>query len=305
MSTPPPASDRLDPKRAGMSAIAAYLLWGFIPIFYKFLDFADAAEIVLHRVIWSAPFLFVLLYLARRSRATFAVLADRKTLLVLLFTALVIGANWWVFIYAINTDRVLEVSLGYFINPLMNVAVGMLVASERFNRLRALAIGLAALGVINQIFAVGELPILALFLALSFTVYGYVRKTIQIDARIGLFWETVVIGLPSLIVVTVIEMTSSNGHFTDGPYEMIMLILAGPVTVIPLLFFLMGARGLTFATIGILQFIAPSIQFGVGLAYGEPFSLAHLFTFILIWLGLAVFVFELLNFERQRQRAPA
>ncbi len=305
MSVSPSSSDRLDPARAGAAALAGYFIWGLSPVFYKGLAFAGAAEIVLHRAFWSAPFLLVLLALAQRTRSTFDVLADRRTLGVLAFTSLLIAANWWVFIYAVNTDRVLEVSLGYFINPLMNVAVGVWVASERFNRWRAIAVGLAGLGVLNQIVTVGELPWLALFLASSFTVYGYVRKTIRVDARIGLFWETLIIGAPSILVLIVIGITTGDSHFTDGPYEMIMLILSGPITVIPLLFFLMGMRGLTFATIGILQFIAPSLQFAVGLAYGEPFSAAHLITFALIWSGLAVFIFELLHFERRHQRLPA
>jgi len=304
-ASPPEHTDRLDPARAGAAALSGYFIWGLSPLFYKGLAFANATEIVLHRAIWSAPVLLFLLYLARRIGPALAVLADRKTLAVLLFTSLLIGANWWLFIYAVNTDRVLEVSLGYFINPLMNVAVGVFIAHERFGRLRALAVGLAALGVANQILTVGQIPYMALFLAGSFTIYGYVRKIIQIDARIGLFWETVVIALPSIVVLTVWEMNTGGGHFLAGPYEMTMLILTGPMTVAPLLLFLLGARGLPFATIGILQFIAPTLQFIVGLVYGEPFSIAYLITFILIWLGLAVFVFELLHFERQRQRAPA
>ena len=296
------SNDRLDPARAGVAALAGYFVWGLSPLFYKALAFASATEIVLHRAIWSAPVLLALLWVAKRTGPALAVLADRKTLGVLLFTSVLIGANWWLFIYAVNTDRVLEVSLGYFINPLMNVAVGVFIAHERFGYLRAVAVSLAALGVVNQIITVGEAPWLALFLAGSFTVYGYVRKTIEIDARIGLFWETVMIALPSIVMLSLWEVQTGAGHFTDGLFEAVMLIATGPMTVAPLLLFLLGARGLPFATIGILQFLAPTLQFGVGLLYGEPFTLAHLVTFLLIWSGLAVFVFELLHFDRQRKR---
>lgn len=302
-STPPSPADRLDPARAGAAALSGYVIWGLSPLFYKLLGFASASEIVLHRAVWSAPVLLALLWLAKRTGPAFAVLKDRKALIVLLLTSLLIGANWWTFIFAVNSGRVLEVSLGYFINPLMNVAVGVFIASERFGRGRAIAVGLAALGVLNQILTVGTLPWLALFLAASFTLYGYVRKTIAVDARIGLFWETVIIAIPSIAVLAFVELNTDQGHFFKGPLEAALLIATGPMTVAPLLLFLLGARGVTFATLGVLQFIAPTLQFIVGLAYGEPFSLAYLVTFLLIWSGLAVFVVDLLHFERQRRRA--
>ena len=296
---PPPDHSRLDPTRAGLAALAGYGVWGLSPIFYKFLDFAGATEIALHRAVWSVPTLLAILILAGRLAPAMRVFADRRALLVLPFTAALIAANWWTFIYAVGAERVLEVSLGYFISPLMNVAVGVCIAGERFGRWRAVAVGLAALGVLNQIVTVGELPLVALFLAASFTVYGYVRKTIQVDGRIGLFWESAIIAVPSLVALTFLE-AGAQGRFFDGPYE----ALTGPMTVAPLLLFILGARGLTFATLGVLQFLAPTLQFTVGLAWGEPFGLAHFLTFALIWSGLAVFVGDLLSFERKTRRAP-
>lgn len=284
-----------------MAALAGYAVWGLSPIFYKLLAFASAAEIVLHRAIWSVPALLILLWMARRMGPALAVLKDRRTLLLLTFTAVVIGSNWWLFIYAVNSGRVLEVSLGYFINPLMNVAVGVFIAHERFGRWRAVAVGLAALGVINQVVTVGELPIIALVLAGTFTVYGYVRKTIAIDGRIGLFWETAILAVPSFIALMFIEI-GSGGQFFTGPQAAILLILTGPMTVAPLLLFVLGARGVSFATLGLLQFLAPTLQFIVGLAYGEVFTMGHLITFVLIWSGLAVFALDLLNSRRKAQR---
>lgn len=302
MSTPPPESTRLDPVRAGATALSGYLIWGLSPLFYKLLSFASASEIVLHRAVWSVPALALLLVLGKRMTAAMRLLADRRAMAILLVTAILIAANWWAFIFAVNTGRVLEVSLGYFINPLMNVAVGVFVARERFGKLRALAVGLAALGVANQILVVGSVPVMALFLAASFTAYGYLRKTISTDGRVGLFWETAIIALPSIVALSFLE-TSPAGHFTDGPWQALGLVMTGPMTVAPLLLFIIGARGLHFATLGILQFIAPTLQFAIGLATGEPFTPLYLITFLFIWAGLAVFVIDLLNFARKQRRA--
>lgn len=291
----------MEPFRAGMTALAGYAVWGLSPIFYKLLAFASAAEIVLHRAVWSVPALLIILWMARRVGPAMAVLKDPRALLLLGFTALVIGSNWWLFIFAVNDGRVLEVSLGYFINPLMNVAVGVFIAHERFGRWRAVAVGLAALGVANQIITVGELPLIALVLAGTFTVYGYVRKTIAVDGRIGLFWETAILAVPSFIALMFVE-TGPGGHFFSGPQAALLLILTGPMTVAPLLLFILGARGVSFATLGLLQFLAPTLQFIVALAYGETFTLGHLVTFALIWSGLAVFALDLLNSRRKAQR---
>jgi chloramphenicol-sensitive protein RarD len=300
MSEPAP-SQRLDPARAGAAAVSGYVVWGLSPLFYQLLAFADPAEIVLQRAVWSAPVLLAILLWARRWPATIQVLADRRTLGVLVLTSLLIAANWWTFIYAVNSAQVLSVSLGYFINPLMNVAVGVLVLGERFGRWRLLAVGLAALGVINQILTVGEVPVLALFLAATFCAYGYVRKIIAIDGRVGLFWETVIVGAPSLVVLGFLE-AGGHGHFFDGPGPAFLLILTGPMTVAPLLLFILGARGLPLAVIGALQFIAPTLQFAIAVMGGEPFTPAHAVTFALIWSGLAVFVADLLWFEHKRRR---
>jgi chloramphenicol-sensitive protein RarD len=297
----PEPSGRLDPARASMAALSAYAIWGLSPVFYKLLAFASAAEIVLHRAVWSAPALLIILWMARRVGPAMAVLKDRRALMMLGFTALVIGSNWWLFIFAVNDGRVLEVSLGYFINPLMNVAVGVFIAHEQFGRWRAVAVGLAALGVANQIITVGELPLIALVMAGTFTVYGYVRKTIAVDARIGLFWETAILAVPSFVVLMFIE-TAPGGNFFSGPQAALLLILTGPMTVAPLLLFVLGARGISFATLGLLQFLAPTLQFIVALAYGETFTLGHLITFALIWSGLAVFALDLLNSRRKAQR---
>jgi chloramphenicol-sensitive protein RarD len=294
-------AQRLGPGRAAAALLSGYVIWGLSPLFYKLLAFASPAEIVLHRAIWSVPLLAILLVSARRWSAAVSVLADTRMLALLAVTAVLIGANWWTFIFAVNSGQVLEISLGYYINPLMNVALGVFIASERFGRLRAVAVGLAALGVVNQIVTVGELPIIALFLAVSFTGYGYLRKTMAVDGRIGLFWETAIIALPSLAILGFVEF-GGGGHFREGWSQAALLVLSGAMTVGPLLLFLTGARGLSFAVIGAAQFIAPTLQFCVGLVYGEVFTPAHAITFALIWAGLAVFVADLLLFERKKRQ---
>lgn len=304
MSGPAGDPGRLDPARAGAAALSGYVIWGLAPLFYKLLAFAGPVEIVLHRAVWSVPCLFALLWLARKTSAALNVLADRRAAGLLALTAVLIAGNWWLFIFAVNTGRVLEVSLGYFINPLMNVAVGVFVARERFGRLRALAVGLAALGVANQILAVGAFPWIGLLLAGSFTAYGYIRKTIAVDGRIGLFWETALMAPPSLAAIVFLQ-GGGGGHFLDGPGAAVLLMLTGPMTVAPLLLFIIGARGVHFATLGVLQFVAPSLQFAIGLATGEAFTPAYALTFVLIWTGLAVFVFDLYAHERRRRRDAA
>jgi len=282
------------PARAAATAIASYTIWGLSPIFYKLLGFAGAAEIVLHRAVWAVPTLAIVIWLARSWPTVRAVFSQPKTLGLLVLSSILIAGNWWLFIYAVNTDRVLEVSLGYYINPLVNVAVGIFVFRESFGKWRAAAVTLATIGVINQIMTVGSLPLIALALAGSFTIYAYIRKTIAVDGRVGLFVETLIIFLPSLIALGFIE-ANGNGHFLDGWRPAILLMLAGPMTVAPLLFFIIGARRLHFATVGLLQFIAPTLQFGVAVAYGEPFTAAHALTFAFIWAGLACFAVSMLR----------
>ncbi|WP_420430564.1 EamA family transporter RarD [Hyphobacterium sp.] len=289
------------PARAGLAAIACYTIWGLSPIFYKLLGFAAASEIVLHRAVWSVPTLALVIWVARSWGQVVSVMTRPRTLGLLLLSSVLIAGNWWLFIFAVNTDRVLEVSLGYYINPLMNVAVGILVFRESFGRWRAAAVTLATIGVINQILTVGTLPLIALALAGSFTIYAYIRKTIAVHGRVGLFVETLILFLPSLIALSFIEV-SASGHFLDGPWQAVLLILSGPMTVAPLLLFIIGARGLHFATVGLLQFIAPTLQFAVAVAYGEPFSAAHAVTFGFIWAGLACFAVSMI---RRRKAAPA
>lgn len=286
-------------RNATMAGLSAYLLWGVSPLFFQLLDFATAAEIVMHRVLWAVPFLAGVLWMSGRLKTVFDVFKDRRALYTLIGTAALISVNWWAFIYAVNNGQVLQASLGYYINPLMSVAVGVVVLREPLGPWRIAAIVFATLGVINLIIAGGTIPWLSLFLAVSFTAYGYLRKTVAVDGRVGLFWETVFIfpfGLAGLIWLH----SQGAGHAFDGVSEAVLLMLGGAVTVVPLLLYIIGARGLRLSTMGVMQFTAPTIQFAIGVWRGEPFTTAHAVTFALIWLGVATFTWSQLRREKAR-----
>ena len=212
-------------------------------------------------------------------------------------TAFLISINWLVFVYAVNTDRILHASLGYYINPLMSVAVGVVVLREPLGPWRIAAIALATLGVLNLIISVGEVPWISLVLAFSFTGYGYLRKVAAVDGRIGLFWETAFV-LPFALITLVWLQIHGEGHFLQSPAEAGLLILAGVITIVPLLLYIIGARGLRLSTMGLLQFTAPTLQFTIGLLRGEPFTTAYMVTFGLIWAGVACFAWSQLRRDR-------
>lgn len=292
-----PQSDIRPAMAAGLSA---YLLWGLSPLFFQLVDFASALEIVMHRVIWAVPLLAGVLLVASKQREMFAVFRNRKALYTLILTAALISCNWWGFIYAVTNEQVLQASLGYYINPLMSVAVGVVVLREPLGSWRIAAIALATLGVLTLIIAGGTVPWLSLFLASSFTAYGYLRKTVEVDGRIGLFWETVFI-LPFAVIGLVWLHTQGGGHFFLGWREALLLFLGGGVTIVPLLFYIIGARGLRLSTMGVMQFTAPTLQFIIGVIGGEPFTTVHMITFGLIWSGVAAFTWS----QVRRQLRPA
>jgi len=291
-----------DIRPALAAGLSSYLIWGVAPLFFQALDFANPVEIVMHRIIWAVPILALVLAVSGKMRQALAVLADRRTILTLVGTAALISVNWWIFIFAVNSGHVLQASLGYYINPLMSVAVGVIVLREPLGPFRIAAIVLAALGVANQIIAVGQVPWISLALATSFTAYGYLRKVAAVDGRIGLFWETS-FNLPIAIVGLTILQLNGLGHFQESPAQALMLMAAGLVTVVPLLLYAIGVRGLHLSTMGLLQFIAPSMQFAIGVMGGETFTASHLVTFAFIWAGVGMFAYSTLR--RQKKRAVA
>jgi chloramphenicol-sensitive protein RarD len=294
-----PAGERLD--QAGLAAsVAAYFIWGFFPAYFKILAPAGPLEIVAHRALWALPTMVIALVLAKRLPDAIAQLSRPRALGALAVTALIIAGNWLLFIYAVQTGRVLEASLGYFINPLVSVALGMALLGERLSRLGWIALGLATAGVVNEIIVVGQPPVIALGLALSFAAYGYLRKVAKVDAAPGLLAETAMLAPFALAGVLWFE-GSGAGRAVANPGVGLLLLLTGPLTALPLFLFAVGTRRLPLFVVGVLQFIGPSLQFLIGLAYGEQFTAADAVTFALVWAGLLVFTRDL--FARA-QRGP-
>ncbi|MGV6820042.1 MAG: EamA family transporter RarD [Parvularcula sp.] len=272
-----------------LSATLAYTIWGFFPIYFILLRGVGADEVLAHRIIWAVPFGALIIWARRQWPDVRKGLGDRSMLTALAASACIIAANWLIYIYAVQHQRTMEASLGYYINPLIYVAVGMVFLGERLRRAQAIAVVLATIGVLILTVYGGQFPLISLVLACSFTAYGYIRKRANIGGMPGLFIETLLLAPFALGYGIYLTMSRDTAFETGGPGMVGLLVLAGPVTVTPLLFFAIAARRLTLATLGFLQFIGPSIQFLVALADGEPFSHARQICFALIWLAAAIF----------------
>lgn len=280
-------------------AAAAYILWGLTPIFFKALHAVPAIEIVVQRMFWSLPFIALLVAATGRLGQARAVFKDRRALFTLAASALLLSANWFVYIWSVNSGQILQASLAYYINPLVSVGLGVVFLSERLSRWQIVAVALAALGVLNQAVAVGVFPWAALFMATSFGAYGLIRKTVAADSRTGLLVETIWLAPIAVASITWLELTGSGHLFSGGAAATWLLVATGPVTVLPLLLFAMGARRLKLSTMGLLQYFAPTLQFICAVAYGEAFTVAHGITFGLIWLGLAIFTIDGVRRDRR------
>lgn len=281
--------------------LAAFLFWGLSPIYFRAVSAVDPFELLAHRVVWSALFLAPLVLLGGGLRPIRRALAEPRTLLALAASTLLISLNWLIFIFAIFTDRLLEVSLGYYLNPLVNVLLGLAFLGERLGRLRWAGVALGALGVLNLALHQEGLPWISLGLALCFGFYGLIRKRTPLGARDGLFLETLMMLPLAGAFLLWLQATGGSAFLAGGDPRLDLLLLAsGLVTALPLLWFTAAARRLQLATIGVMQYLAPSIQFLLAvLAYGEAFTPAHAATFACIWLGVALFTAGSLR-ERRR-----
>ncbi|WP_232328625.1 EamA family transporter RarD [Sphingomonas horti] len=289
-----------DPARKGvLFGLAAYLSWGFLPIYFKHLHGALPTEVVAQRVLWSVLLLAALIAVSHRWQHLRAAIASRRALGILAVSALLIGANWLIYIWAISADHVLETSLGYFLNPLVNVVMGVVLLKERLTRAQGLAVALAGTGV--AVLALGASSGLWISLALAgtFATYGLLRKIAPVESLEGLAIETILL---APLAALYLAWLASRGELAFGadPHLTWLLTLSGVMTATPLLLFAAAARRLRYSTLGLLQYIAPTIQFLLAvLAYGEPLTTAHIVCFALIWTGLAVFAADGLR------RAPA
>lgn len=287
-----PPSTQAEGRSAYAAGIGCYLLWGFLPLYFHLLANLGVTswEMIAHRSLWSVLWAGGLVLLAKQGGQVGAVLRQPKTLGVLALSTLAIFSNWTIYVFAVNAGHVIEASLGYYINPLMNMAAGALLFRERMSNEGKIAIGFAVVGVAIQTLALGHLPIVSLGLAFTFCVYAILRKQVKADAQTGLFIECAYLALPGLAYVWFLQSTG-QGHFGGGFNVTALLALAGPATVVPLALFAWSARRLPLSAVGFLQFIAPTIQFLLGVAFGEAFTPLRALSFLFIWLGVATFAY--------------
>ena len=287
-----------DARDGVIAALAAYLMWGFLPVYFVLVRDVDPTEVLANRIIWAVPFGALILSFRNQWAEVGRALTHRTVLAWLSLSAVFIGMNWFVYIWAIQDGRILETSLGYYINPLTNMLVGFWLFGERLRRYQSVAVVLATIGVAVLTIAGGTVPWVALFLALSFTVYAAVRKRVVIGGMAGLFVETVLL-LPFALAWFGWLYSSSQMVFADGDSGMTFwLMMAGPITALPLLCFALAARRLTLTTIGFMQFLAPTIQFCTGIYFGEELTVAHMICFAFIWSAVAFFIYDALKNNR-------
>lgn len=281
--------------RAGLlAALGAFLMWGLMPLFFHaFPDGVKPFEITLHRIFWTLVILLFALWFSDALGQALALFKRPKVIATLAASTVLIAINWFVYAWAAMNNHLAEASLGYFINPLVNVAFGVVFLRERLNAWRWIAVGLAGLGVLNQIILVGQLPWIALTLAFSFGGYGVLRKTVDAEAGEGLFIETLLI-LPFILGAIIWLESHGTGHLLHGTtWTKILLLSAGLTITLPLTLFNYAARRIPLSTLGIIQYIAPSSTFTMAIMFGEHIGAAGILTFALIWAGLAVYSFDL------------
>lgn len=275
---------------------SSYVIWGLVPLFWKQIQHVPSSEIMLFRIGCTVLFCLALLGWMGRLKAVAKLWTDKRLLGLLAVSATLIGANWWIFIWAVNDGRILETSLGYFINPLMSIFLGVVVLGERLNRLQSVAVGIAALGVLYLTVATGVAPWVSLFLAGSFAVYGLVRKHTNVQSIDGLLVETTLI-MPVALAYGFWLWASGGMRFVqEGPGTQILLLMAGPLTAIPLMLFASAVRRVRLSTMGFLQYIAPTLTMLTAVfVYHEPFGTDRAVAFGLIWLALGLVTFDLVR----------
>ena len=294
MTQPSTPTTSADATRGFYHALMAYGFWGFLPLYMKAVAHISPLEVVAHRILWSVPVAGLILLAMRRTADIRAAFAQPRTLLMAALTASVITLNWTIYVWAIGAERTVETALGYYFNPLVSMALGAILLGERFNRYQLVAIALAVVAVAVLTIASGGLPWVSLVLAFSFAAYGYLRKTLPVGPSQGFFLEVLILSVPSLGYLVWLWMQGDNSFAFDRPLDDLLLMLAGPVTAIPLILYASGAKLLRLSTIGIMQYIAPTIIAIIGVAvFGEPFGPARIAAFVLIWIALALYTWSM------------
>jgi chloramphenicol-sensitive protein RarD len=283
-----------------LAAVAAFALWGLLPVFWKALQSVPALEILCHRAVWSLVFVALLLGSRRRPRWLRLALADRATLITFTLTATLLSANWLIYIWAVNAGRIVEASLGYYINPLVNVALGVVFLRERLRRWQAVAIAIALAAVLYLTASAGSLPWISLSLAGTFGCYGLLRKRASLAAVEGFALESALMFAPAVAFLIYLELAGRATFAHAGSWTSLLLALAGVVTALPLLWFAFAAHRVTLTTLGVIQYVTPTLQLLLGvLVYGEALTTGRLLTFVAIWLALAIYTVESVVYARR------
>lgn len=276
--------------------LLAYLAWGLLPLFWKTFISVSSGEILGHRVVWSFVFVALLLLIGGRWKALKSAFAERKNVLPMVGCSLLISLNWLIYIWAVNHDRVVETSLGYYINPLISVLLGVCFLGERLRAVQWTAMGLATVGVTVLTFSYGSVPWISLALAMSFGVYGLVKKKMHLEPMVSLAGETIVVLPVAAVYLLVVGMTGQSTTSSLSTGYQLLLATSGVATAMPLLWFAKAAQRLSLTTVGFLQYLAPTISLILGVTlYDEPFTTVHLISFCLIWSALLLFTLSSLK----------
>jgi chloramphenicol-sensitive protein RarD len=302
----------IDPSKSGqeslsgvMCAASAFLIWGLSPMYWKVLRQIPALEIIMHRVIWSFLFLIILLVFLRHGNEFTAALKKPRTFAILIPTTILLGCNWFIYIWAVNNDHVLQASLGYFINPLINILLGMIFLRERLRRLQTVSLILAFVSVLYLTFQYGEFPWIALSLAFAFGFYGLIRKVAPISALVGLSVEMLLLSGPALGYILFLYIRGVGAIFHISVRIDLFLVGTAFLTAFPLLLFTLGTKRLHLSTVGFLQYIAPTSMFLLGVfLYNEPLSSAQIFAFVLIWIALFIYSVDAARYYRMSTHPP-
>ena len=297
-------------RRGAAFGASAYLLWGMFPLYWPLLTPSGALEVLAHRILWSLVVVVLLLAVTRRLSAVRAAIADRRRLARLALAAVVVAINWGTYIYGVTHDRVVETSLGYFVNPIVTVLLGVFILGERLRPAQWTALGAAFVAVVVLTVENGSPPWIALVLAFSFGAYGLLKKTAGVGAIEGLAVETGVLVPVAAGYLAVLAVTGGSTFGSEGPGHAVLLAVAGLITAVPLLLFGAAASRVSLTTLGVLQYLAPTMQFLLGVTiFDEPLPLAKLVGFVLVWVGLALFTADLIRHHRRATRlavtAPA
>ncbi|MEX2200912.1 MAG: EamA family transporter RarD [Dongiaceae bacterium] len=286
-------AERADAQLGLVCTLAAFLLWGFNPFYFKAVVDVPPVEVLAHRVLWSVAMLLPVYLATRRPWPLRAAFGDRRIWTMLLASTAITVANWLIYIWSVVSDQLLQASLGYYITPLVNVAIGIAILREGLSRVQAIAVGLALVGVILQAIGLGAVPWIGIGIALTFGVYGLLRKQMGIGALDGTFIEMLLMLPGALAVLLWFEIVGSGALGSNGVAFDLLLMGAGPVTVIPLVLFVIGARRIRMIALGFCQYLTPSIYFLLSVFwYGEAFGLWQLASFAVIWIAIAIFTFD-------------